>query len=118
MSVELFLSYDDKLDWLTLIKFGRVENAQPRDRWRGVSESFGYVLDGPDGSEVGFKVLRFSGFDPEDAEVAEIWEDPRFDVPALGLRDSTAGEIVLAALRQEGSPHRSGTRDHKKGGGR
>ena len=97
MPEELFLSYDDKLDWLTLIEFGRVENAQPRDHWRGVSESFGYALDGSEGSEVGFKVLNFSYFDPEDPEVAEIWEGPRFDVPALGLRGSTAGEIVLAA---------------------
>ena len=97
MPVELFLSYDEHLDWLTLIEFGRVENAQPRDHWRGVSESFGYALNGPEGSEVGFKILGFSGFDPEDPEVSEIWEGPRFDVPTLGLRDSTAGEIVLAA---------------------
>ncbi|MDQ3302585.1 MAG: tetratricopeptide repeat protein [Actinomycetota bacterium] len=97
MPVELFLSYDEHLDWLTLIEFGRVENAQPRDHWRGVSESFGYLLRHPEGPEVGFKILGFSGFDPEDSEVSEIWEGPRFDVPTLGLRDSTAGEIVLAA---------------------
>lgn len=97
MSVELFLSYDEHLDWLTLIEFGRVDNAQPRDHWRGVSDSFGYALRSPEGSEVGFKVLGFSGFDPETPEVDEIWSGPRFDVPALGLRDSTAGEIVLAA---------------------
>jgi hypothetical protein len=40
MSVELFLSYDEHLDWLTLIEFGQVENAQPRDHWRGVSKFF------------------------------------------------------------------------------
>ncbi len=97
MSVELFLSYDEHLDWLTLIEFGRVENAQPSDHWRGVSESFGFVLDGPDGREVGFKILGLSTFDPEDPEVEEIWSGPTFDVPVLGLKDSTAGEIVLAA---------------------
>jgi hypothetical protein len=42
--VELFLSYDEDLDWLTLIEFGQVENAQLPDHWRGVSESFGYIL--------------------------------------------------------------------------
>jgi tetratricopeptide (TPR) repeat protein len=99
VSVELFLSYDEYLDWLTLIEFGRVENTQPRDHWRGVSESFGYLLRYPEGPEIGFKILAFSGFDPEDPEVVEIWEDPRFDVPTLGLRNSTAGEIVLAARR-------------------
>ena len=91
MSVELFLSYDERLDWLTLIEFGRVENAQPPDHWRGVSESFGFVLDRPGGREVGFKIPGFSSFDPEDPEVAEIWTGTRFDVPTLGWRDSTAG---------------------------
>jgi hypothetical protein len=63
-----------------------------------VSESFGYLWRHPDGPEIGFKILDFSTFDPEDPEVAEIWEGPRFDVPVLGLRDSTAGEIVLASI--------------------
>ncbi len=97
MTAELFLSYDEHLDWLTLIEFGRVENAQPRDHWRGVSDSFGYLLLRPGGPEIGFKILDFSKFDPEDPEVSEIWEAPRFDVPTLGLRDATAGELVLAA---------------------
>ena len=97
MSVELFLSYDEPLDWLILIEFGSVENAQPSDHWRGVSESFGFVCNSPGGPEIGFKVLDFSKFDPESPEVEEIWEGPRFDVPVLGLKDATAGEIVLAA---------------------
>lgn len=97
MSVELFLSYDEPLDWLVLIEFGSVENAQPSDHWRGVSESFGFVCNSPGGPEIGFKVLDFSKFDPESPEVEEIWEEPRFDVPVVGLKDATAGEIVLAA---------------------
>ncbi len=97
MPTQLYLSYDEDLDWLTLIEFGAVENAQPSDHWRGVSESFGYVLRHPGGPEIGFKILGFSEFDLEVEEVAEIWEGPRFDVPTLGLKDSTAGEIVLAA---------------------
>ena len=87
LTVELFLSYDESLDWLTLIEFGQVENAQPSDHWRAVSESFGYVLRRPGGPEMGFKVLGFSRFDPESPEVAEIWDAPRFDVPTLGLRN-------------------------------
>ena len=74
-----------------------MENAQPKDHWRGVNDSFAYILRYPDGPEIGFKILGFSRFDPEAEELAEIWEEPRFDVPTLGLRDSTAGEIVLAA---------------------
>ena len=91
MPVELFLSYDEHLDWLTLIEFGRVENAQLRDHWRRVSESFCYLLRHPEGPGVGSKILGFSGFDPEDPEVSQIWEGPRFDVPTPGLRNPTAG---------------------------
>ena len=91
MPVELFLSYDEHLDWLILIEFGRVENAQPRDHWRVVSESFCYLLRHPEGPGVGSKILGFSGFDPEDPEVSQIWEGPRFDVPTPGLSNPTAG---------------------------
>ncbi|MDP9438100.1 MAG: hypothetical protein M3P49_05075 [Actinomycetota bacterium] len=51
----------------------------------------------PGGSEIGFKTFGFTTFDPEAEEVADIWEGLRFDVPALSLKGSTAGEIVLAA---------------------
>lgn len=72
MSVELFLSYDESLDWLVLVEFGSVENAQPSDHWRGVSESFGFLCSSPGGPEIGFKVLDFSKFDPESPELEEI----------------------------------------------
>lgn len=97
MSTQLYLSYDEDLDWLILIEFGRVENAQPSDHWREISDSFGYLLRSPQGPEIGFKILGFSEFDPEHEEVTEIWEGPRFDVSTLGLTNATAGEIVLAA---------------------
>ena len=83
MSVELFLSYDENLNWLTLIEFGRVENAQPRDHGRRVKESFDYLLRYPEGPEIEFKTPYFSTFDPEDSEVTEIWAGPRFDVTVL-----------------------------------
>ncbi len=97
MPTQLYLSFDEHLDWLTLIEFGSVENAQPEDHWRDVNDRFAYILQHPGGPEIGFKMRGFSSFDPEDPDVSEIWEGPRFDVPALGLKDSTAGEIVLAA---------------------
>lgn len=93
----LYLNFIAESDWLIALEFGRVDDAQPPDNWRGVSKSFGFLHDGPDGPEVGFKILDFSEFDPEDPEVAEIWDGPRFDAPVLGLSCATAGEIVLAA---------------------
>jgi hypothetical protein len=83
MSVELFLGYDENLNWLTLIEFGRVENVQPRDHGRGVNESFDYLLRYPEGPEIEFKTPDFSTFSQEDSEVTKIWVGPRFDVTML-----------------------------------
>ena len=95
----LYLSHDSGLDWLIALEFGRVDDAQNPDCWRGVSGGGvrGHLHDAPGGRVVGFKVLGFSGFEAEDAAVAEIWADPRFDVPVLGLANASAGEVVLAA---------------------
>jgi tetratricopeptide (TPR) repeat protein len=92
----LFLSYDRDFDWLECAAFGVVMDRQGADRWRGVSENFGWFLATPGGAPIGFKVLEFSQVDPEHDELTEIFSGPRFDVPALGLHDITAGEILAA----------------------
>lgn len=93
---KLYINAIAELDWLIALEFGRVDDAQPPENWRGVCRQFGFLCDGPDGPEVGFKVLDYSEFDPDDPEAAEIWTGPRFDVPLLGLTDVSGGEIVLA----------------------
>jgi tetratricopeptide (TPR) repeat protein len=93
----LYLNHIRELDWLIALEFGRVDDAQPPENWRGVSGRFGFLCDGPGGAEVGFKVLDVSRFDAEDPAVEEIWTGPRFDAPVLGLTGVPAGEIVLAA---------------------
>lgn len=94
---KLYLNHIADYDWLIALEFGQVDDGQPSENWRGVSQSFGYLLDARDGSALGFKILDFSEFDPEDPEVSEIWDRPRFDVPLLGLADASAGEVVVAA---------------------
>lgn len=93
----LYLNFIAELDWLIALEFGRVDDAQPADNWRAVSDSFGFLCESPGGREVGFKILDFSGFESEDPTHAEIWNGPRFYVPVLGVRDASAGEISLAA---------------------
>jgi tetratricopeptide (TPR) repeat protein len=93
----LFLNHIANFDWLIALEFGRVDDAQPPENWRGVTDSFGFLHDGPSGREVGFKIVDFSQFDPDDPEVGEIWDGPRFDAPVIGLRAATAGEIIFAA---------------------
>ena len=93
----LFLSFDVDLDWLECAPFGVVMDRQGPDRWRGVTAQFGWFLQAPGGAPIGFKVLDFSALDADDRELAGIFSGPRFDVPALGLRAVSAGEILLAA---------------------
>jgi tetratricopeptide (TPR) repeat protein len=95
--VPLYLNHVAHYDWLIALEFGRVDDAQPPENWRGVGESFAFLHDSPGGPVVGFKVVDFSRFDPDDPEVADVWEAPRFTVPALALRGASAGEVVLAA---------------------
>lgn len=94
----LFLSRDVDVDYLSAIEFGSVDDGQAGDAWRVVGEQVGFLLEGPDGRCIGFRVNDFDSFDPEAEGFEALWSDtPRFDVPQLGLRDASAGEICLAA---------------------
>jgi tetratricopeptide (TPR) repeat protein len=93
----LYLNRIAEFDWLIALEFGRVDDGQPPENWRGVSDTFGFLHESPGGPEIGFKIVGFSEFDTDDPKVAEIWRRPRFDVPVLGLREVSAGEVVLAA---------------------
>ena len=88
----LYVNKIASLDWLVALEFGRVDDGQPPESWRQVGDQFAYLVDHD--SAVGFRVIRFSEFDPE---LMPIWDGPRFHAPQLGLTDSPAGEISLAA---------------------
>lgn len=94
----LYLNHIPDFDWLIALEFGRVDDGQPSDHWRGATDHVGFLLDEPGGREVGFKITALSEhFDDEAADNDEIWDGPRFHVPQLGLANATVGEIVLAA---------------------
>ena len=91
----LRLSYDDRTDRLLCLEYGRVDDGLHPDAVDELCEDFNLIRDQPAGRPVGFMVLDFGLFEA-DAE-AELWEGPRFDCPALGLRDASAGMICAAA---------------------
>jgi tetratricopeptide (TPR) repeat protein len=92
----LFLSRDADYDWLTAIEFGFTDDGQPAEHWHAVSEQIAYLYDAPEnGRCIGVAVRNFSEYDTHSDD--DIWGDPHFDVPALGLRNASAGEIILAA---------------------
>jgi tetratricopeptide (TPR) repeat protein len=93
----LYLNHLPEYDWLIALEFGRVDDGQPKAQWRGVTDHVGFLLDAPDGREVGFKITELAVFDDETRDVDEVWDGPRFHVPQLGLGAATVGEIVLAS---------------------
>ncbi len=95
--VRLYLNHLPDYDWLIALEFGRIDDGQPADHWRGVSEHIGFLLDEPGGREVGFKITSLSTFDDEARDLCEVWDGPRFHVPQLGLGAATVGETVLAS---------------------
>lgn len=95
--IRLYLNHMPEHDWLVALEFGRIDDGQPRDTWRGVSEHIGFLLDAFHAYEVGFKITSLKDFDEEARDLDEVWSGPRFHVPQLGLGDATVGEIVLAS---------------------
>lgn len=94
----LFLNHDADYDWLIALEFGVTDDGQSTELWRPLSDRFAFLCDRPEGGRcLGFVVKGWSELDLHDPELAGIWSKPRFDVPALGLRRVTAGEIILAA---------------------
>ena len=93
----LHLSYDVvELDFLSAIEFGAVLDGKPDDEVVWVDEHLRYLLRAPEGPAIGFELDGVSAYDLDSAG-AEVWEGPRFDVPVLGLREASAGEIILSA---------------------
>lgn len=95
----LWLNRDVVLDWLIAIEYGRVDDGQPRERWRPISDNVAYLHAGPaDRSPaVGFRINSFSTVDLADHELEALWDEPLFDCPQLGLTQASAGEIAVSA---------------------
>ncbi|MFY9487478.1 MAG: hypothetical protein WAP35_02115 [Solirubrobacterales bacterium] len=99
----LFINHIPELDWLIALEFGRVDEGQPEDHWIGVTDTFGYLCDSPQGSPIGFKILDFSALDLDDPALVGAWGPPYFDAPTLGLTDCSAAEIAFTARTMLGS---------------
>ena len=89
------ISYDTDRDTLDVAEFGVAVDGIDPDPWQALSEDLAYLLRAKDGPAIGFQAKNFSTLDPDCIE--GVFECPRFDVPVLGLRDASAGEILLAA---------------------
>ena len=97
MRTRLYLSHEPGLDVLFAKEFGIPNDGQPAECFRLVGDDFAFFHLGERGPAVGFTVTDFSTFDPDDEDLAPIWDEPLFDVPLLALREAPAGAIIRAA---------------------
>ena len=107
----LRISYDADFDFLLGLIAGETIDGHLPDE----AEAFGELIDGetgeaqdagwlftrgPGGPLIGFGVAHARSWDVE-GELLDVdsplWNDLRFDVPTLALRNATIGEIMLAA---------------------
>lgn len=91
--VPLHLSVNVTDDWLEAVEFGAVVDGRPEGQVVELSDEIRYVLRTARGPIAGFTVHQYSRCRlPE-----EVFEEPRFAVPLLGLDSATLGEVVLAS---------------------
>jgi hypothetical protein len=92
----LHLSVNVTDDWIEAIEFGAVVDGRPPSQLVEISDDIRYVLRSARGPVAGFTVHRFSRVDLDDV-ADDIFGEPRFFVPLLGLDRASLGEVVLAA---------------------
>ena len=96
MTPKLLIHRDPDADWLCAFELGVVEDGQPQRNWHVISEHCRLLYSEPGGRLLGFDTRAVSELDLDALEAEGLFEGPRFDVPVLGLRDATIGEICLA----------------------
>jgi hypothetical protein len=90
------ISYDARWDTLVVCEFGAVPEERMPDQCLPVGDELRFFLRRPRGTVMGFRVTRLHDVDTEAAD-HDLWGEPRFRVPALGLQRAGVGEIVLRA---------------------
>ena len=89
-------SYDADVDVLYACEFGAVPENRMSDQHLDISESLRFYLRRRGGIVMGFRIAGLTSV-AIDACGHDLWDDPRFSAPGLGLRNASVGEIVLRA---------------------
>lgn len=91
--IPCLLSIDPSQERLTVIEHGRVWDGQPEASQLESEERIQMLFE--DGRAVAFLAHEPFEIDLDAVTDPELWEEPRFLVPALGLPPSSIGEILL-----------------------
>jgi tetratricopeptide (TPR) repeat protein len=97
-------SLDPDLDYLMVLETGAVWDGQPDEqRWQLEADiRIGFLLDESGERANGCVVEDPHHLDPQQLEVSEVWDFPRFNVPALGMPDAAIGDILLVVQARYG----------------
>ena len=90
----LEISYDERADVFSAVSAGHDRLAANPTAQALFVRTLRFLI-GPDDTIVGFQILEFRKFDPEEGNV-DVLYTPRFSAPELGLDDAPAGEIIEA----------------------
>ena len=90
------VSYDAGAARLLVCEFGSVPEERMEDQCIGLGDLMRFFLRRSHGTVIGFEVAEPEWIDTE-TRVSDVWGEPRFRVPVLGLRRASVGEIVLRA---------------------
>jgi tetratricopeptide (TPR) repeat protein len=90
------ISYDADAGRLLVCEFGTVPEERMADQCVALGEGMRFFLRRSRGTVIGFELADLERIGVETSE-PDVWADPRFRVPVLGLRRASVGEIALRA---------------------
>lgn len=94
-SEPLRISYDAEADLFGAVADGHERLAADPHADALYVRTLRFLIGGDD-TIVGFQILEFARFNPEEGNIDQLYT-PHFSAPDLGLDDASAGEIIEAA---------------------
>jgi hypothetical protein len=90
------VSYDADLDRLHVCEFGTVAEERMADQCPSLTDQLRLFLRHRRGPVIGFEITDVRSLDPDTTEI-DLWGEPRFTAPTLGVRNASVAEIALRA---------------------
>ena len=90
------VSYDADVDRLHVCEFGTVAEERMADQCPLLTDQLRLFLRHRGGPVIGFEITDLAALDADTTEL-DLWGEPRFTVPTLGVRNASVAEIALRA---------------------
>jgi tetratricopeptide (TPR) repeat protein len=94
--VPVRVSYDADADRLHVCEFGTVAEERMADQCPALTDQLRLFLRHRGGPVIGFEITDLAALDADTTEL-DLWGEPRFTAPTLGVRDASVAEIALRA---------------------